>query len=156
MGGIVSGAVTGLAADLAAGGLTFGAGMLTGAILGALGGAGVARALNVARGQTDEAVRWDDAFLERLVASVLLRYLAVAHYGRGRGDYRDGEYPAYWRPQVEAAVAARRDARSRACSRCADRLATSRPTVEALAPLLAETARAVLADLYPAAFAAGA
>ena len=86
VGGVLSGAVTGLAADLAAGGLTFGAGMLTGAMLGALGGAGVARAVNVARGQTDEAVRWDDAFLERLVAQSLLRYLAIAHYGRGRGD----------------------------------------------------------------------
>ena len=46
--------MTGLAADLAAGGLTFGAGMLTGAMLGALGGAGIARAFNVARGQTEE------------------------------------------------------------------------------------------------------
>ena len=31
-------------------------------------------------------MRWDDAFLERLVTSSLLRYLAVAHYGRGRGE----------------------------------------------------------------------
>jgi hypothetical protein len=38
MGGVVSGALTGLIADLAAGGLTFGAGLLTGALLGALGG----------------------------------------------------------------------------------------------------------------------
>src|SRR5262249_14547068 len=34
VGGVLSGAMTGLAADLAAGGLTFGAGMLTGAVLG--------------------------------------------------------------------------------------------------------------------------
>ena len=88
MGGVLSGAVTGLAADLAAGGLTFGAGMLTGAVLGALGGAGIARAFNVARGQTDETIRWDDAFLGRLVMLVLIRYLAVAHYGRGRGELR--------------------------------------------------------------------
>ena len=155
VGGIVSGAVTGLAADLAAGGLTFGAGMLTGALLGALGGAGVARALNVARGQADDAVRWDDAFLERLVVSVLLRYLAVAHYGRGRGDYRDGEYPAYWRPRVEAAVAARRAAFAGVFA-LRGQAAEVAPAAEALTPLLAETARAVLAELYPAAFAAGA
>ena len=155
MGGIVSGAVTGLAADLAAGGLTFGAGMLTGAVLGALGGAGVARALNVARGQSDDSVRWDDAFLERLVGSVLLRYLAVAHYGRGRGDYRDGEYPAFWRPRVEAAVAARRAefAGVFALRGAAGDVAA---TAEALAPVLAGTARALLAELYPAAFADGA
>ena len=153
MGGILSGAVTGLAADLAAGGLTFGAGMLTGAVVGALGGAGVARALNVARGQSDDSVRWDDAFLERLVGSVLLRYLAVAHYGRGRGDYRDGEYPAFWRPRVEAAVAARRAEFAGVFARrgAAGDVAA---TAEALAPVLAGTARALLAELYPAAFAA--
>jgi hypothetical protein len=53
MGGLVSGALTGLGADLASGGLTFGAGMLAGAVLGALGAAGVARGVNVARGKTE-------------------------------------------------------------------------------------------------------
>ena len=57
MGGVVSGALSGLAADLAAGGLTFGAGMLTGAVLGALGGAGIARGMNLARGK----IRHDSA-----------------------------------------------------------------------------------------------
>jgi hypothetical protein len=154
MGGILSGAVSGLAADLASGGLTFGAGMLTGAVLGALGGAGVARALNVARGQTDDTVRWDDVFLTRLASSSLLRYLAVAHYGRGRGDYQDGEYPTFWRTRVDAAVAARRDAyaavwalRGPSCD--GERVA------QALAPLLRETARDLLSGLYPAAFPAG-
>lgn len=154
VGGIVSGAMTGLAADLAAGGLTLGAGMLTGAVLGALGGAGVARALNVARGQTDDAVRWDDAFLERLVVSMLLRYLAIAHYGRGRGDYRDSENPPYWRPVVEGAVAARR---AKYVAVFAQRGPACDPEAATLAlrPLLAETARATLSELYPDALAAG-
>ena len=123
-------------------------------MLGALGGAGVARALNVARGQTDDAVRWDDAFLERLVVSMLLRYLAIAHYGRGRGDYRDAEYPQYWRPLVEAAVAERRAAfvavfaqRGPACDPAA--------AAPALQPLLADSARAILRELYPEALAGG-
>ena len=155
MGGVVSGALTGLAADLAAGGLTFGAGMLTGALVGALGGAGVARAWNVVRGRSEDVVRWGDAFLERLAVTSLLRYLAVAHYGRGRGDYRDGEYPPFWRPREESAVAARRGAfveawagREPGCDAAA--------VAAALAPLLRATARAVLAELYPAALAAGA
>jgi hypothetical protein len=153
VGGVLSGAMTGLAADLAAGGLTFGAGMLTGALLGALGGAGAARAFNVARGQSADTLRWDDAFLERLVVASLLRYLAVAHYGRGRGDFVDSEYPPHWRPRVEALVAARRDAyleifalRGPACD--GERAAAR------LAPLLRETTGAILADLYPAATAA--
>ncbi len=107
MGGVVTGALSGLAADLAAGGLTLGAGMLAGAMLGALGGAGVARGVNVARGKTDATVRWDDAFLDGLVVSALLRYLAVAHYGRGRGEWKESEYPPFWRERAAQAVAAR-------------------------------------------------
>ncbi|MEP7063670.1 MAG: DUF3482 domain-containing protein [Betaproteobacteria bacterium] len=109
MGGAVSGALTGLAADLAAGGLTFGAGMLAGAVLGALGGAGIARGMNLARGKSGTALRWDDAFLSGLVTSALLRYLAVAHYGRGRGEWAEGEYPPFWPALVAQIVDARRD-----------------------------------------------
>ena len=47
LGGLVSGAVGGLAADLAAGGLTLGGGMIVGGILGALGATGVARGVNI-------------------------------------------------------------------------------------------------------------
>ena len=151
VGGIVSGALTGLAADLAAGGLTFGAGMLTGAIVGAVGGAGVARAVNVARGQTDDAVRWDDAFLYRLATSSLLRYLAAAHYGRGRGDWRDSEYPSFWRDRVRDALSTRHAEyavifamRGPPCA--VDRIEAS------LRALLADTAKALLLQLYPDAF----
>ncbi len=154
MGGIVSGAVTGLAADLAAGGLTFGAGMLTGALVGALGGAGAARAYNVVRGKTEHQMRWGDAFLERLVVEALLRYLAVAHYGRGRGDYRDSECPPFWRGLVEAAVAARREPLAAIFAERGPRCDGVR-VAEALQPLLAQTARAVLEELYPDAFEAG-
>jgi hypothetical protein len=152
VGGIVSGAMTGLAADLAAGGLTFGAGMLTGALLGALGGAGLARGVNVARGTTEDAVRWDDVFLRGLLVNALLRYLAVAHYGRGRGDWQAGEYPPFWRPRVEAIVAGRTPAVD-ALLRL--RAADDAPPAQAQArEFLAETARALLAELYPSALAA--
>jgi hypothetical protein len=112
MGSVVTGALTGLAADLAAGGLTLGVGMLAGAgaALGAVAGAAVARGVNVARGRTGTVVRWDDAFLDALVTSALLRYLAVAHYGRGRGEWRVDEYPPFWRERVTGLVAARTDA----------------------------------------------
>jgi hypothetical protein len=153
MGGVLSGAVTGLAADLAAGGLTFGAGMLTGALLGALGGAGVARAVNVARGQTDDTLRWDDTFLDRLVAASLLRYLAVAHYGRGRGDYVDGEHPAHWRAHVEDAVAARREALREVFALRGPACDPAR-AVTLLVPLLRDIAEALLADFYPEALPA--
>ncbi|RXZ68033.1 DUF3482 domain-containing protein [Agromyces albus] len=107
--GVVSGALTGLGADLAAGGLTFGAGMIAGAILGVLGGGSIARGINAVRGRSDSTLRWEEAFLDGLVTSALLRYLAVAHYGRGRGAWRKGEYPPFWRPMVVEAVVAEHD-----------------------------------------------
>ncbi|WP_448006098.1 DUF3482 domain-containing protein [Agromyces bauzanensis] len=107
--GVVSGALTGLGADLMAGGLTFGAGMVAGAIVGALGGAGIARGVNVMRGRTESSLRWDEAFLDGLVSSALLRYLAIAHYGRGRGAWTESEYPPFWRPMVVDAVVAQRE-----------------------------------------------
>ena len=91
MGGVVSGALSGLAADLAAGGLTFGAGMLTGAVLGALGGAGIARGVNLARGKSGTLLRWDDAFLcgpRRVGVVALSRSRALRAWPRRLGRDR--------------------------------------------------------------------
>ncbi|HSD53014.1 MAG TPA: DUF3482 domain-containing protein [Burkholderiales bacterium] len=110
LGGLVTGALTGLKADLATGGLTFGAGLLTGGVLGALGAAGIARGYNLVRGAKESAVRWSDEFLEGFFASALLRYLAVAHYGRGRGEWSQSEHPGFWKDAVAEIVIQRRDA----------------------------------------------
>jgi len=153
VGGVVSGALTGLAADLAAGGLTFGAGMLAGAVLGALGGVGIARGMNLARGRTGTSLRWDDAFLSGLVASALLRYLAVAHYGRGRGDFVETEYPPFWAPLVAAIVAGKRDALAAVWSR-REPACDEHAVATALGAVLADAGRETLARLYPAAASA--
>jgi hypothetical protein len=110
LGGLVTGALTGLKADLATGGLTFGAGLLVGGVLGALGAAGIARGYNLVRGAEETAARWSDEFLEGFFASALLRYLAVAHYGRGRGEWSQSEHPVFWKDAVAEAVIRRRDA----------------------------------------------
>jgi hypothetical protein len=107
VGAAVSGALGGLAADLAAGGLTFGAGALLGGLLGAAGARGIASAYNLARGSDASTVRWSGEFLTGRVTAAVLRYLAVAHFGRGRGDFIAGEYPAHWGPRVADAVASR-------------------------------------------------
>ena len=104
LGGLASGAVTGLAADLAAGGLTLGGGMIVGGILGALGAGGLARGINMAKGEDGNVVRWSPDFIADLVGGALLRYLAVAHFGRGRGEWEEGEHPAYWHDTVRALV----------------------------------------------------
>ena len=150
VGGFVSGALSGLVADLASGGLTFGAGLLAGGVLGALGAAGLARGFNLVRGEQQAAVAWSDELLDELVRSALLRYLAVAHYGRGRGQWTQSEHPAHWRGAVEAAVAQRRAEFAavwgqRRTDGGADRLA------ELLRPTLAGAGLALLERLYPGA-----
>ncbi len=105
LGGLVSGALAGLKADLATGGLSFGAGLLAGGVLGALGAAGIARGYNLVRGRDATSIAWSDELLERLVASALLGYLAVSHYGRGRGEWSESEHPAHWVSIVNTLIA---------------------------------------------------
>ena len=116
IGAALSGALGGLAADLAAGGLTFGAGALLGGVLGAAGARGLASAYNLARGSDATSVRWSPEFMTGRVSGAVLRYLAVAHFGRGRGDFVAGEYPPHWGPLVEQAVARHRAALGHAWS----------------------------------------
>jgi hypothetical protein len=110
IGGLVTGALGGLAADALAGGLTFGGGMVAGALLGALGGAGLARGLRLLDPTGEPRVAWTSAALDALTARAALRYVAVAHFGRGRGPWREvgaGE-PEAWRRALERVLAARR------------------------------------------------
>jgi hypothetical protein len=100
-GGMLTGALAGLKADLATGGLTLGGGLLVGGLLGALGGAGLAKGVNVVRGVPQPTLAWADTALTELVKSALLGYLAVAHFGRGRGDWTDGEAPAFWQAAID-------------------------------------------------------
>ena len=128
--------------------VSFGAGMLTGAVLGALGGAGIARGMNMARGKQGALLRWDDAFLSGLVGSALLRYLAVAHYGRGRGEWTEGEYPPFWQEKVAAAVAARSALLANLWAR-RNASAGAAALADDVRDVLAGAARSLLDDLYP-------
>jgi hypothetical protein len=105
IGAVVSGAATGLSADLLAGGLTMGGGALLGAIVGALTMAGAAWGFNLGTDRDQPRVQFADAFLQTLLVGGVLRYLAVAHFGRGRGNFVEGEAPAFWQAEVENAVA---------------------------------------------------
>jgi uncharacterized protein DUF3482/50S ribosome-binding GTPase len=149
LGGIVTGALAGLKADLASGGMTFGAGLLIGGVLGALGAAGLARGYNLVRGTDTTVVRWSDAMLDRLAASALLAYLAVAHYGRGRGDWAQVEPPTHWQDAVRAALTDRRESFTHLWSVRDE--ADQAALIEALRDTIEDTTREILARLYPAA-----
>ncbi len=105
LGAVVSGAATGLSADLMAGGMTFGAGALLGGVVGALTMAGAAWGFNTTTERNQTTVTFADEFMNTLLVGCVLRYLAVAHFGRGRGNFVEGEAPAFWQAEVEAAVA---------------------------------------------------
>ena len=79
LGGVVTGALVGLKADVLSGGLTMGAGLLTGGVLGALGGAGVARGLNVVRGTDRSFAAWGEESMALIVQGLLQRFLVLAH-----------------------------------------------------------------------------
>lgn len=151
--GVVGGVVTGLKADLASGGLTLGGGMLAGGLLGALGAGGLARLVNVVRGTHHSWLGVAEEALDDLVQLALLRYLAVAHFGRGRGQWTQGEAPAHWPAELQAALAGVQQALHAlwaARDPKADEPATE-PLAQALHPLLSQAAQGVLARLYPAA-----
>jgi hypothetical protein len=146
-GSVITGALTGLKADLAAGGLTFGAGMLVGGVIGGLTGAGVARGLNRLSGADQPEVRWSDEFLDGFARSSVLRYLAVAHFGRGRGRGVEGEAPAFWKEEVEQAVAPH--AAALHADWAAARQSDSDQVVSDLQRELAAATATVLDRLYP-------
>ena len=109
-GGLLGGAVGGVAADLATGGFTLGGGALVGAILGAAGGRGLAFGMELLRsGDAAPRAAWSRAFAERLATDTVLRYLAVAHFGRGAGSFRVRDHPETFRAAAERAVGARHE-----------------------------------------------
>jgi hypothetical protein len=148
IGAAVSGALGGLAADLAAGGLTFGAGAVLGGLLGAAGARGLASAYNLARGRDATTVRWSVGFLTGRVSGAVLRYLAVAHFGRGRGDYVAGEYPPHWPAVVDAAITPHR-ARLEGLWSAAAGGETAAALESRLRPQLEAITSDVLGRLYP-------
>jgi hypothetical protein len=153
VGAAVSGALGGLAADLAAGGLTLGMGALVGGVVGLLGAAGAARAYNLATGADDGRVRWSHAFLTQRVETAVLRYLAVAHFGRGRGDWVHGEDPCAWAELVGTLVAERRSALEALWSQAQSSGALQDDPPAALVQALAQEVRGLvtgaLLRLYP-------
>ena len=82
------------------------------------------------------------------VASALLRYLAIAHYGRGRGEWKQSEYPEFWRDIVQRRVDARRAALSALWVRRDGDVEAAAIDAE-LRGILASAARDVLEVLYP-------
>ena len=146
-GGVVTGALVGLKADILSGGLTLGGGMLAGGVLGALGGAGLARGYNLIKGVDMPTIAWTPDVLDNLTRSALLGYLAVAHFGRGRGEWTDVQPPAFWVERIEAALAAQWGKLHAVWASIGE--STPQQTQAELQTILLQTSQTVLQSLYP-------
>ena len=90
-----------------------------------------------------------------MVEAALLRYLAVAHFGRGRGDWKQGDAPKHWRSLVQEALAPQRGAWTAQWQQ-RGQTDNAPPAVlvpTEMQPLLRQATLAVLARLYPNAIA---
>lgn len=99
--GAVAGATTvGVMADLMTGGLTLGMGTLVGGLLGALGGLGASAVWQRTDQKDCSTLAWSHAALNQFTQDAMLLYLAIAHYGRGRGHWAKSETPDIWKHVV--------------------------------------------------------
>ncbi len=148
VGGATAGMTGGLMADLASGGLTFGGGALVAGLAGGSGGYILAKGYNLARG-SDRQVRWSLGHFREQVQLGLLTYLAVAHFGRGRGHWQEGEEPLFWRSEVKRAIDSRLADIDGIWKRAGRREVGEDELVSQIENLLAAIAGRVLRELYP-------
>lgn len=148
VGGIGAGAAGGLAADLASGGMSFGGGLVVGGIGGGAGAYLMAKGFNLARGE-ENGVRWSREHFRAQFAQALLNYLAVAHFGRGRGEWEDGEPPEFWRKVVKKAMDARSGEIEEIWKKGAAQKADVSQLRNACQNTLSGIAKSVLENLYP-------
>ena len=103
-GALSAGAASGLGADMLAGGMTLGTGALVGALVGAIAFAGAAWGTNKMLDQTAPQLRLSPDYLTALASQLLLKYLVISHFGRGRGRYSSPGAPRPWVDAVQTAV----------------------------------------------------
>jgi hypothetical protein len=79
-----------------------------------------------------------------------LRYLAVAHFGRGRGTYQDLEQPAHWSAAVDRVIETHRAALESVWERATrGGVAAREETRRDVEPILDGALRAILSEAYP-------
>lgn len=146
LGGVGAGLVGGLAADLASGGMSLGGGAIVGMLAGGATTYALAKGYNLAQTGKNR-VRWTEAHFFDQVQSILLLYLAVAHFGRGRGTWRDPlNNPARWQEIVGEEVMAKKGDWSRLWKE-AEKSAFV-PT-QKIASIVRPALEKILARLYP-------
>jgi hypothetical protein len=138
----------GIITDIKTGGLTFGGGTVVGLFAGGAGSWLLARGYNLTRGE-DNCVRWTAEHFAAQAELILVTYLAVAHFGRGRGEWKDGEHPAHWPATAKEIIDAHRTELDALWKRAGEK--DARPDVLAgtAEAILTSAASEILSKLYP-------
>ena len=158
-GALTAGAATGLGADLMAGGLTLGAGALVGALVGAITFGGAAWGANKMFDQEKQSFQLSVDYLNATVSQVLLKYLLISHFGRGRGRYTSPAAPQQWSDLTQAVVQSQAEQWAAIWTLVRDE-AGAEPTTETRAEtaievqhathdLLQQSLQQIMAKLYP-------
>ena len=148
VGGILSGAAVGVAADIKTGGMTFGGGTIIGIFAGGAGSYLLAKGYNLARGGKDY-VRWTEEHFVAQVETSLFFYLAVSHWGRGRGDWAEADHPPHWREKVHAVVVELRKSLDQLWEAAGKADATVAEISPQATTVISQASRELLASLYP-------
>lgn len=105
LGGIGGGLLTGVCTDILAGGMTFGGGAVTGAVLGGITAYALGRGYQKIKGKDGEVrISWSQEFLTDEWVAYGMRYLMIAHFGRGQGQWNDrisDSMPQRWKHSID-------------------------------------------------------
>lgn len=105
LGGIGGGLLTGVLTDMLAGGMTFGGGAVTGAMLGGITAYALGRGYHKFTGKDGEArLSWSQEFLIDEWIACGMRYLMIAHFGRGQGQWNERiseSMPQRWKQSID-------------------------------------------------------
>ena len=154
VGGVATGAMAGLWADLHAGGFTLGGGVLLGGISGGMTAYALARGYNLVRGD-DSRVHWSRDHFREQVRLALLCYLAVAHFGRGRGEWQETAVPEVWDAAVASVIDYHQAAWEHVWKLAVEKNGMPDTVHREMSRLLHDSTVAVLRKLYPAVKVAG-
>jgi hypothetical protein len=148
VGSFAGGAMGGLIADLKMGGMSFGGGALVGGLAAGLGAYALIRSYNLVRG-SDHRLHWSREHFREQVRLAMLTYLAVAHFGRGRGEWQQSLEPAHWNRIVDTVLDEHADTVDRLWKDGVEKSAMPNVLFKSAQRVISDSLSSVLARLYP-------
>lgn len=152
-GGVLTGALTGLSADVLSGGLTLGTGAIAGAVIGAFGAKGFARGVNIVRGNNQSRVMWSTETLNQMLEALLLRYIVVIHCDHMKDTSTQADSISRWIKLIQQFLIPHHQAVSEIWKLRSEngenKVEAEQLIASQLEPIITKTLRSVLHEIYP-------